>query len=68
MWLIELIGAIVELWCSWRLYVSLSIAVGIDVVLHHAFPDQAWVEYASVSAVIIGLGLGFWWQIRADRT
>jgi hypothetical protein len=66
MWLIELIVGIAELWCSLRFYLCFGIAVGIAVALHNTFPDQGWVWFVSVPTAIIGIGLGFWWQIRAD--
>ena len=66
MMLIDLFGGIAELWCSWRLYICLGIVVGFAVGLHNTFPDQAWTWFVSVPTVIIGIGFGFWWQIRAD--
>lgn len=66
MWLIELIGGIVESWTSWRFYICVVISVGIAIVLHKGFPDQDWIWFLTVPAVITGIGLGFWWQIKAD--
>jgi hypothetical protein len=68
MGLIELIEGIVELWCSWRFYVCLCLAAGIAISLHNTFPHQSWVWFVSVPTVIAGIGLGFRWQARADKS
>jgi hypothetical protein len=68
MWFIELMGGVFELWCSWRLYVCLGVAMGIAATLHQAFPDQNWVWFVSMPTMITGFALGFWWQLQADRS
>lgn len=71
MWIIDIIGLTIEVaheWCSWRLYVCIGVAIGIIAGLYFAYPGQPSIWYVSTPAALIVMGLGFLWQIHADRT
>ena len=70
MWIIDIFSvilAIAEEWCSWRLFVCIGIAIGIVAGFFFAYPEQPSIWYVSVPAAFIVIGLGFLWQIHADR-
>jgi len=64
--LLELIVGIIELWCSWRLYLCLAIGLGIAVFLHSSFPEDAWVWFFSVPFAVGSIIVGWRWQRAVD--
>jgi hypothetical protein len=65
--LIETISAIIELFCSWRLYLCVAVGVGGAIILHRVFPDVWRVWFVSVPFVIATLVAGWRWQRAADN-
>jgi hypothetical protein len=66
MTLLEVIDGIVDLVCSWRLYLCLGIGVGVAALFHASFPDRVWVWFVSVPLVVTSFIVGWRWQEAAD--
>jgi len=65
--LLELVEGFSELWCSWRFYLCLAVGAGGAVLLHRAFPDEAWIWFISIPLAIAFIVAGWRWQCAADQ-
>jgi hypothetical protein len=64
----DIIISIVYDMCSWRVWLSIGIAVGIVVGLYCMFPAHGGLWSISYPAAMMVIAMGFWWQNRADRS
>lgn len=55
-----------DLFLSWRVYVGIAVTAALCWLVFSCIPNEtlAWIIAAPLG--IAGLGLSFWWQVRAD--
>ncbi|WP_144436633.1 hypothetical protein [Lysobacter antibioticus] len=55
-----------DLFLSWRLYVGIAVSATLCWLVFASIPSEtlAWIIAAPLG--VAGIGLSFWWQVRAD--
>ena len=64
--LIEVILDIAEIFLSWRLYVMIALNALVIWGVISLVPDQTARWIICVPLGIVGVVVGFYWQVRAD--
>jgi len=65
--LFSFLGALGEVFFSWRFYLGVLLSVPIAMWLHERFGNEPWVWFVSVPIVTAGLGGGWIWQWKHDQ-
>jgi ABC-type uncharacterized transport system permease subunit len=53
---------------SWRVWISIFLAAGIIAAAYAKFPDHDGFWAVSVPLGMMIIGLGCWWEWRANRS
>jgi uncharacterized BrkB/YihY/UPF0761 family membrane protein len=61
---LDFIGAIGELFASWRFYICVGIAAGVIALIYWLLPDP-WRLILSIPVAVIAATLGIIWERRA---
>jgi hypothetical protein len=67
MGILEIIGELADLWTSWRFYLCVALSVGGALFIHARFGDEMRVWFISIPLVIVGIGSGLVWEIKAEK-
>lgn len=65
--LLQVLVSLGEALCFWRFYLSLLATLLACLLLTAVMPEGAPVWPACVPVVMIGVGLGAFWQLRASK-
>jgi hypothetical protein len=67
MWILELIVSVWSASETWRLYLSIGIALGLAALIYFAFAGQAWTWFIIIPLAVAGILFGVYWHYNADN-
>lgn len=65
--LLELLVVVIEVFCHWRLTISFLAGLIPAITLQSYFPDSPWTWFISIPMVVVGAGIGAWWQMHSQK-